>query len=217
MKKILLFLGMFTQVMLVYSAPDWAVNSSEFEYSLTITGIIDYDDIVCSEGDLLAAFVNGECRGVVQSVYEESMDKYYFYLTVFSNTFSGEQVSFKYFNASQNITFEDFDLLEFEEGLNLGAVSQPHVITKIVSGIFNINTKEKVLSIYPNPVKDFVHIEIAQDIESVSIYNSLGQNMYVNNANEKSIDISELKTGIYFMTVFSGSDIYQARFLKKHP
>ncbi|NOQ25755.1 MAG: T9SS type A sorting domain-containing protein [Bacteroidales bacterium] len=214
MKKILLFLGMFTQVILVYSAPDWSVNSSDFEYSLTITGIIEHDGIVCSEGDLLAGFVNGECRGVVQSIYEESMDKYYFYLTVFSNTFSGEQVSFKYYNASQNITFEDFDLLEFEEGLNVGGVSQPYMITKIVSNIYNINTKEKVLSIYPNPVKDFVHIEIVQDIESVSIYNSLGQNMYVNNANEKNIDLSELKTGIYFISVCSGSDIYQARILK---
>jgi hypothetical protein len=205
---------MFTQVILVYSAPDWAVNSSEFEYSLTITGIVEYNSIVCSEGDMLAAFVNGECRGVAHSVYEESMGKYYFYLTVFSNVFSGEQVSFKYFSTSQNITFEDFDILEFEEGLNAGGVSQPYVITKIVSNIFNIDTKGKVMSIYPNPVKDFVHIEIAQDIESVSIYNSLGQNIYVNRANEKSIDISELKTGIYFMTVSSGSGIYQARFLK---
>lgn len=215
MKKILLFLGLFTQVILAYSAPDWSVSSSEFEYSLTITGIVEYNGVVCSEGDMLAAFVNGECRGVAQAVYEESMDKYYFYLTVFSNTFSGEQVSFKYYNASQNLTFDDFDVLGFEEGLNVGAVSQPYEITKIISGIFNINPEAKSLSIYPNPVIDLVNIKIEHDIDGVNIYNSQGQIIYVKKTNEKSIDLSELKTGIYFINVYSGSDIYQARILKK--
>ena len=81
-------------------------------------------------GDMLAAFVNGECRGVAAAQYVASTDKYIFYLVVFSNNYSGEQVSFKYFNKAQDRIYTGFDTLDFNDGVNQGTVSDPANISK---------------------------------------------------------------------------------------
>ena len=63
------------------------------------------------------------------------------------------------------------------------------------------------MEIYPNPAKDIIFIKgnNRQKKLTVSIFNSSGKKvMEVKNA-ENSVDISELKKGIYFITVCDGN------------
>jgi hypothetical protein len=57
------------------------------------------------------------------------------------------------------------------------------------------------ISFYPNPVKDFVHFNSNKNIETISIYNLVGQEVLTKliNSDDFSIDISSLSNGTYFV------------------
>ena len=89
---LLLFTKSFAQ------APNWVVNGNSFQYSMTIVGFLTMDGVtLSSNNDKVAAFVNGQCRGVTNLIYVASQKGYYAYLTVFSNV-NGEIVNFKIYN-----------------------------------------------------------------------------------------------------------------------
>lgn len=66
---------------------------------------------------------------------------------------------------------------------------------------------EDKLEIYPNPASETVSINYNSIIESIEIYNQLGQLAMKVNSNSTSIilNISELEHGVYFIKVFSGN------------
>jgi hypothetical protein len=71
----------------------WTFNPREYEFNGTITFAVDnFDD---SEGDLLAAFVDGELRGVTECVYFPFDDTYIYIMQVYSNELSGEELNGK--------------------------------------------------------------------------------------------------------------------------
>lgn len=82
-------------------------------------------------------------------------------------------------------------------------------IPEIVSG-FNF-------TVYPNPVKNFVTISFKEKtaIQSISIYNVLGQvEQLVTNPTE-TIDVSGLKTGNYFIKIISDKGTATSKFVKE--
>ncbi len=70
--------------------------------------------------------------------------------------------------------------------------------------IRSINTTE----VYPNPATDFITISTEIETGTIRILNLLGQEMsnYPVNGKTTSLDISELKEGIYFISVESGAE-----------
>ena len=60
-------------------------------------------------------------------------------------------------------------------------------------------------NIYPNPVKDILYIETETEIEEVMVYDVYGRVQNLRNSETQklrnSIDISNLKSGIYFVKI----------------
>jgi len=80
-------------------APNWTVNENNFQYTMSFVGFLNSDgNALISSNDKVAAFVNGECRGVTNLIYVASKNQYYAYLTVFSNA-NNETVSFKIYDS----------------------------------------------------------------------------------------------------------------------
>jgi hypothetical protein len=71
-------------------------------------------------------------------------------------------------------------------------------------------------SLYPNPVKDVLNIQVKNTISvySVSIYNMLGQLLQVVANPTNAIDVSTLKSGNYFITVGTDKGSTSGRFVK---
>lgn len=92
---------------------------------------------------------------------------------------------------------------------------------RVISSISNIESKDKI-SIYPNPAQEIINIESEENIDQVSIYNMLGQPVYLSNTIQKSrlktkqIDISLLDAGTYVMLIKSvnSNRLLSARFIK---
>lgn len=74
-------------------------------------------------------------------------------------------------------------------------------------------------AISPNPAKEVLTISSKQEsaISSISIYNVLGQLVQIipNAKNMKSIDVSDLKTGNYFIKVISDKGSSSSKFMKE--
>jgi alpha-tubulin suppressor-like RCC1 family protein len=70
---------------------------------------------------------------------------------------------------------------------------------------------------YPNPIKDVLNISFDKEITSVSVYNLLGQEVLTKfiNANEGSLDTSNLASGTYFVKVIADSEVKTLKVIKK--
>lgn len=81
-------------------APDWSVNAPEYSNSLNITGKIKINEIFSRDQfTKVGAFVNDTPRGEAYLQYDDAFDSYFVYLTAYSDVTSGEEVTFKIWDA----------------------------------------------------------------------------------------------------------------------
>lgn len=117
------------------AVPDWAVEVSNYEYSMTVTAVLEVDEAPSrDENDLLAAFVNGEVRGVSRpDVYVSSSDTYMAFMTIYGNS-PEDKITFKYYDASEDLEVEANNLpLDFIIDGRYGSTGDPLVISENAS------------------------------------------------------------------------------------
>ena len=71
--------------------------------------------------------------------------------------------------------------------------------------------------LFPNPAKDYLNVEISQSIDEYCVVDSLGRMLlqsFFNN--EKSIDISNLDSGIYYIKLYNNDRLIASnKFIKE--
>ena len=87
--------------------PDWSVTPADYQYSMSVFGLIRVDGVYSMDpNDRLAAFSGGECVGVAGVEYNEVTDMYYLLLTIYSNKQSSNApLSFRMYDASTGIIY----------------------------------------------------------------------------------------------------------------
>ncbi|MDX1461424.1 MAG: T9SS type A sorting domain-containing protein [Marinirhabdus sp.] len=76
------------------------------------------------------------------------------------------------------------------------------------------NTFE-VVSIFPNPTTNTLHIKTAMSLDRMAIYGVHGNLLISKNTPSNSTDVSSLAPGVYFVEFFSGETRIIQKFLKK--
>lgn len=89
------------------------------------------------------------------------------------------------------------DLKIYNYAINATEVSNLYNNNTLTSENFNTNNLE--VSLYPNPVRDILNIEIENDIQSIEIYNIQGQRVLSSNQNQ--INVSDLASGMYLVRI----------------
>lgn len=112
--------------------PNWNVDPTHFDYSMNIIGKIKVDGALSADSyDKIAAFYNDEVRGSVKLVYNEAYKEYFAFLTVYSNTNSGENLKFKIWDASQGkileASIENISSVTFMDNEVFGTMSKPYI------------------------------------------------------------------------------------------
>ncbi|GAB4279884.1 MAG: hypothetical protein Kow0068_03960 [Marinilabiliales bacterium] len=109
--------------------PQWSVNASNYQYNMNIIGQIKINGkFSTNPDDMIAAFVNNQCRGVAKSIYVEQYDNYQVYMTIYSNNLYGEHITFKVWNASEGFIHTDVTPeLDFIFNQTIGTPSNPQV------------------------------------------------------------------------------------------
>lgn len=117
----------FLSVNLFGQAPDsWTVNENDFQYTMSFVTFVNIDGTtLANANDKVAAFVNGECRGVTNLTYVTSEDSYYAYLTVFSNA-NEEVINFKIYDSVNNTVKDVVKTTKFEINEHYGNLFQAY-------------------------------------------------------------------------------------------
>ncbi len=122
----IVLLVMFTLLSkdLVGQSHGWTVNPADYGNTGTITGVVSHGTVGVSSGTL-GAFVGGVCRGYINCSLFIPTGKYVFVLTVYSNAASGETLTFKYFDPSNNAYFDINETETFSSDMILGDAMSP--------------------------------------------------------------------------------------------
>jgi hypothetical protein len=79
-----------------YKVLGWCVNPGAYEYNMTVIAVLDMEGKECrNTGDVIGAFVDGECRGLTRPIYMPGLDRYVAYLMIYSDKLSHEFVNLK--------------------------------------------------------------------------------------------------------------------------
>jgi hypothetical protein len=72
-------------------------------------------------------------------------------------------------------------------------------------------------NLYPNPTKNELNInlKLAVEINSIQIYNTIGQLVAVQTGNALKVDVSNLKTGNYFIKINTNEGFSSSQFIKE--
>jgi hypothetical protein len=112
------------QVSAYGQSPNWVVNESQFQYTMSFVSFLNLDGSTLSNtNDKVGAFVNGELRGTANLIYVSSTDRYLAYLLVFSNT-TNETVNFKIYNSVNDQVVDVATTVNFEIDRHYGNVFQ---------------------------------------------------------------------------------------------
>ena len=76
------------------------------------------------------------------------------------------------------------------------------------------NTITPKVLISPNPVQNVLGINANIDIDNMQVFDSNGRSIFTVNGNEKTIDVSGLQTGIYFLRLNYNQDFQTIKFSK---
>ena len=102
------------KVVLSNTISDWDFNYADYEFISTITTSIEsHED---EEGDIVAVFVDDQCRGIAERLYFSLDDSYYYIIQVYSNI-EGEELTFKYYDDSNDEVIEYMETLTFESNM----------------------------------------------------------------------------------------------------
>ena len=121
-------------------APDWDANGdgvldnyNDYENSGSITAIVSVDGIAnyTAEGDMIAAFVGDEQRGV-SPAYEVPPffgGGYNFQMLMYSNQTDGETLTFQYYDYSEDAVYNLSETMEFVANMVVADSFNPYMFT----------------------------------------------------------------------------------------
>jgi hypothetical protein len=136
-------------------APDWKIDPSAFEISMSIIGKVKINGTFSQDAySKVAAFIGDQVRGVANLEYDKNYDEYFVYLNVFSNTSSGEEITFKIWDASTGKIFQatmdgalSFTFIQNEV---IGFKTKPVIFesTRYIDQVLTLNKGWTWISIY---------------------------------------------------------------------
>lgn len=104
--------------------PGWSINPDDFEFNMNAVIRLSFTGLPSNvSGNIIGAFVGNELRGVATPVLIGT-DVYYF-LTIYSNEYTGETVHFKAYYQPNDVVYGTFEEVVFIHNLSIGNAGSP--------------------------------------------------------------------------------------------
>ena len=152
--------------------PQWTVNPDAYESSMNIIGQIYVGDKICTNTKTkLAAYVDGECRGVASPKLITTSDAFFVNLTVYGleDITLQQPVTFRIYDAEQGVVLSDVVTSLNGEALNLtyspndlvGTYDEPVKWTagEQIEQLFNLKNGWNWISLYVQPEEGKADLE----------------------------------------------------------
>tara|TARA_B110000438_G_scaffold281858_1_gene308375 strand:- start:492 stop:1727 length:1236 start_codon:yes stop_codon:yes gene_type:complete len=177
-------------------------NDFEFTGSMTLMVALDGNSSFGDNGDMVAAFVGNEQRGVAQAdliPFGQHSGTYQFQMMIYSNISEGETLEFYYYDQSDNTVYNLGETYIFSNNMIVGDVINPFIFnleSDWLSGNVAVPSSFSIKNIYPNPFNPVVNIEFeireSSDIK-FTFYNIIGKNV-------GEYDYGYTQAGVYSFT-----------------
>lgn len=131
MRKLFLWGALLLGSSPLWSQPSWSVDLTRYEKRMSVTAVLFFDGVESRDDeDRVAAFINGEVRGVGSpNTYYAQDDRYLALLQIGDNEVSGSTITFRMYDASTNTEYPVEATLTFVAESSNGVVSAPYIIT----------------------------------------------------------------------------------------
>lgn len=108
----------------------WTINPPDFEYSMGVVGKLKIGGKFSQDdNDMVAAFVDNECRGITNMKYVTLYDQYYAYLNIYSNQVNNEVIELRVWDASDGVAYAKADpSITFSADSIIGSSASPITI-----------------------------------------------------------------------------------------
>ncbi|MFT5144585.1 MAG: hypothetical protein ACI80V_003859 [Rhodothermales bacterium] len=198
--------------------PDWSVNTAAFQSSLAATVSVSVaGQTTVGAADRLAAFVGEEIRGVAPPT--EVSGEFLFFLLVYADG-SGESVTFRYYDASNDRICEVTETIEFVPNAILGGLSIPLELTgSCVSATLmdaaSLPQSFHVSGVYPNPATNAINVVVESGNAAemrLTVFDLVGRavisrsSRLLQGINRLDVPTTGLTPGTYFVVSETSSD-----------
>ncbi len=197
--------------------PGWSVNPPDFESNMSVTAEVTFEGVLSGDaGDLLAAFVDTDVRGVASPTDTPSGQA--FFLTVYSNT-SGEDISFVAYDALNDLVIPVAESLAFVPNAIHGHPGAPFAMTASCeltsTAVDSPDTfLDGSVSAYPNPFRDAATLDFQLSTSgavTIELVDLLGRRVWRTTSDrlpagrhQIPIGSSRLASGVYVYRVTFG-------------
>ena len=190
------------------------VDVHQFQFSGSVTAkVLKGGEAIGSREDRLMAFVDDELRGEISGRYFGPTMEHVFPMMIFSNVEEGEEITFKYYSADQDVTYLCKESLSFSKDMVIADAFEAFELNLDQAVGIDGNLAEPMfrLDAYPNPFRHVLNIEV-----SVSEYTHVKLAIYDMVGNlVKILDEEDLTPGHHQMqwdagTMPSGTYILKA-------
>ncbi len=133
MRKLIIAVSLLlsTQAWTQQNEPDWSVNPSEFNNSMSVVGRVKFNrEFSVDASDRIAAIVNGKVRGVTQLQYEPLTDEFLAYLIIYGNQ-GGETINFTLYDADQDQVYGSYKTVVFQINGLIGNLRDPLIWSEL--------------------------------------------------------------------------------------
>lgn len=152
----------------------WFIDPSMYEFNTNM--VFSIEGLQITSGDLVGLFENGELRSYGEAVYVDFMNKYYFFVTAYSNT---------------NVTDLEVRMYiheqELDGGLVVSAIAdqlhgsvQKPLVVDMSDHVMNLGITAPQISLYPNPTSETATLSMTLDNSRhtlVTLHNFAGQQL----------------------------------------
>lgn len=113
-----------------YPIPDWTIQSPESHPNsfTAVVAIPEHINTYSQDNDMVAAFINGECRGVGNLVSDKNDRKRVYYITVRASDTENGNIEFKYYNSRLQYLYRAKSMVTFESDATYGNYDNPIIL-----------------------------------------------------------------------------------------
>ena len=161
---------------------DWQIDPRTYRNNMTLVASVEGEgNGVDSDEDVIAAFVGDQCRGVGQTVYVPTLDRYLAFVVVYGDDLDGEPVEFRFFDDDEKVERFIPTEVTFRANESLGTVEQPYVLETRARRLGDRGYIPNTFTLgqsFPNPFNPSTQIGygLPQDGHvELAIYNVVGQ------------------------------------------
>jgi len=151
---------------------------------MTVTGAFTFDGSDYGDSSLIvAAFIDGECRGVTRPQYIPHFDRYITFLMMYGvPEEAGESVQLKVYEPNTEITREIEETMVFNSDNHTGSLQESFQLHAMQTEKERIPAMFYLQQNYPSPFNPLTTIEYGLPMDedvTIAIYNVLGQKVSV--------------------------------------